>query len=93
MRPSSKSEGFTTFSVSVSPKTKKALKRIATRRYAGSVSALIETVALQAERLDALALLLEDAPPVDDQAYHAFLAELHGPKRKRAARKSGKIAA
>jgi hypothetical protein len=67
---------YSTFSVSVKPSTKSTLRRIANRRYGGSVSALVETVALQAERLDALASLLEDANEPSARAYLAFLEEL-----------------
>jgi hypothetical protein len=67
---------YTTFSVSVRPSTKSTLRRIANRRYGGSVSALVETVALQAERLDALAELLEAAKEPSAHAYQDFLDEL-----------------
>jgi hypothetical protein len=66
---------LTTFSVSVSPSTKAKLKAVAQKRYGGSVSALIETIATQAERLDALAALLEGTPEPSAGDYSAFLAE------------------
>jgi hypothetical protein len=66
----------TTFSVSVSKETRRRLKKAAERGYGGNVSALIEAVALEAERQEALDRLLRDAPPIDEAAYDAFVAEL-----------------
>lgn len=75
-----------TFSVSVSPQTKARLRRAAARAYGGNVSALIEAIALEADRQEALDWLLHRAAPVDDEAYAAFMKEMAGPKRKRARR-------
>ncbi len=84
---------FTTFSVSVTPLTKAKLKRVADRRYGGSVSALIETIAIQAERLDALARLLDDSPAVSDAEYQTFLTELRSVARPAVKGKRGPAAA
>jgi post-segregation antitoxin (ccd killing protein) len=72
-----------TFSVSVSPEVKARLKRAAARSYGGNVSALIEAIALEADRHEALDWLLRQAPSVDDRAYEAFLEEMAGPRPKR----------
>jgi hypothetical protein len=72
-----------TFSVSVSSATQRKLKAAAKRSYGGNVSALIEAIAIEAERQAALGRLLRDAPPIDDAAYSAFLQEMAGPQRKR----------
>jgi hypothetical protein len=49
------------------------------------VSALIEAIALEADRQEALDWLLRRAPSVDDRAYEAFMEEMAGarPKRRR----------
>lgn len=73
----------TTFSVSVSSDARRRLKSAANRSYGGNVSALIEAIALEADRQAALERLLRDAPPVDEAAYAAFLKEMSGGKRKR----------
>ena len=65
-----------TFSVSVSPATKKALKRAAERSFGGNVSAVIEAIALEADRRDALDWLLRRAPPVDERDFEAFMKEM-----------------
>jgi hypothetical protein len=71
-----------TFSVSVSDETQRKLKAAAKRAYGGNVSALIEAIALEADRQAALDRLLRDAPPVDRAAYAAFLREMATAKRK-----------
>jgi len=75
-----------TFSVSVSDETRRKLRAAADRSYGGNVSALIEAIAIEAERQEALDRLLRDAPPVDDAAYEAFLKEMAGPSRRRRGR-------
>ncbi len=75
-----------TFSVSVSPETKARLRRAADRAYGGNVSAVIEAIALEAERQDALEWLLRRAVPVPDAAFEAFVSEMAGPKKRRARR-------
>jgi hypothetical protein len=75
-----------TFSVSVSAETKARLRRAADRAYGGNVSAVIEAIALEADRQDALDWLLHRAQPVDDEAFEAFMKEMAGTKRKRARR-------
>jgi len=59
------------------------LKAAANRAYGGNVSALIEAIAIEADRQAALDRLLRDAPPIDKTAYAAFLKEMAGSKRKR----------
>jgi hypothetical protein len=76
-----------TFSVSVSSETQRRLKAAANRSYGGNVSALIEAIAREADRQAALDRLLRDAPPIDQEAYAAFLREMVGVKRK-----AGKVA-
>jgi post-segregation antitoxin (ccd killing protein) len=75
-----------TFSVSVSPQTKARLRRAAERAYGGNVSALIEAIAVEADRRDALDWLLQRARSVDDDEFQAFMQEMAVPKRKRARR-------
>jgi hypothetical protein len=75
-----------TFSVSVSSDTKRRLRRAANRVSGGNVSALIEAIALEAERQGALDWLLHRAPPIDDRAFEAFMKEMAGPRKKRARR-------
>jgi hypothetical protein len=75
-----------TFSVSVSPETKARLRKAADRAYGGNVSALIEAIALEADRQDALDWLLHRGSPTDDVAFEAFMKEMVGPRRKRARR-------
>jgi len=72
-----------TFSVSVSRDTKARLRKAADRAYGGNVSAVIEAIAVEADRQDALDWLLRRAAPVDDGAFEAFMAEMAGTKRKR----------
>ena len=72
----------TTFSVSVSAATLRKLKTAAKRSYGGNVSALVEAIALEADRQAALGRLLRDAPPIDERAYGAFLKEMSGTKRR-----------
>jgi len=85
--PRPKRKGKTeTFSVSVSPQTKARLRRAAARAYGGNVSALIEAIALEADRQEALDWLLQRATPVDDDDFQVFMQEMGGPKRKRARR-------
>lgn len=74
-----------TFSVSVSSETRRRLKAAANRAYGGNVSALIEAIAREADRQAALDRLIRDAPPIDEDAYAAFLAEMKGRRRKGAA--------
>lgn len=85
--PRLKRSGATeTFSVSVSPATKQKLRRAADRAFGGNVSALIEAIAIEADRRDALEWLLHRAPPLDDGAYEAFLEEMSSTKKKRGRR-------
>jgi post-segregation antitoxin (ccd killing protein) len=75
-----------TFSVSVSSETRKQLKRAADRAYAGNVSALIEAIAREATRHEALEWLIDRAAPIDEKAYRAFLDEVESegaPKKRR----------
>jgi hypothetical protein len=72
-----------TFSISVSPGTKARLRKAADRAYGGNVSALIEAIALEADRRDALDWLLHRSPPIDDEAFEAFMDEMAAPKKKR----------
>jgi hypothetical protein len=77
-----------TFSVSVSAETKARLRRAARQSYGGNVSALIEAIAVEADRQQALDWLLDRGPAIDEQAYADFLAEMNPTtkkKRKRAA--------
>ena len=69
---------MTTFSVSVSPATKARLKKAAERGYGGNVSALIEAIAVEADRRDALDWLLGRAEPVDEAAFDEFMNEMQG---------------
>jgi hypothetical protein len=75
-----------TFSVSVTPQTKALLRRAADRSHGGNVSAVIEAIALEVDRQEALDWLLKRAQPVDDREFQAFMKEMAGPKRKRARR-------
>jgi hypothetical protein len=75
-----------TFSVSVSSKTKARLRKAAARAYGGNVSALIEAVAVEADRQGALDWLLRRAPPIDDEAFEAFMREMAGVRPRRARR-------
>jgi hypothetical protein len=72
-----------TFSVSVSAATRARLRKAAERAYGGNVSALIEAIAVEADRQDALDWLLDRAPAIDERAYEKFLVEMAGPRRKR----------
>jgi hypothetical protein len=72
-----------TFSVSVSRETKARLRKAADRAYGGNVSALIEAIAKEADRREALDWLLHGAPPIDDAAYEAFMKEMAGARPKR----------
>jgi hypothetical protein len=72
-----------TFSVSVSPATKKRLKRAAERAFGGNVSALIEAIALEADRREALDWLLRRAPPIDEHEFEAFMKEMARGKSRR----------
>ncbi len=72
-----------TFSVSVSPETRRRLRRAADRSYGGNVSALIEAIAIEADRREALDWLLDRAPPIDEQAYAAFLKQMAAPRTRR----------
>lgn len=75
-----------TFSVSVSPETKARLRRAADRAFGGNVSAVIEAIALEADRHGALEWLLDRAPSVSDAAFEDFLREMSGRKRRRTKR-------
>ncbi len=75
-----------TFSVSVSPATRARLRKAADRAYGGNVSALIEAIALEADRQGALAWLVHRGPQIDDEAFGAFMKEMAGPRRKRTRR-------
>jgi hypothetical protein len=75
-----------TFSVSVSSETQQKLRAAAKRSYGGNVSALIEAIAVEADRQAALDRLVRDAPPVDEAAYAAFLDEMSGRARRRRGR-------
>lgn len=75
-----------TFSVSVSAATRRKLKRAADRAFGGNVSALIEAIALEAERQAALDWLLHRAPSIDDRAFEAFMREMTRITRKRSRR-------
>jgi hypothetical protein len=75
-----------TFSVSVSPETKARLRRAADRAFGGNVSAVIEAIAIEADRQEALDWLLHRAPPVNAEAFDAFLLEMAGAKRRRTRR-------
>ncbi|MBI5532358.1 MAG: hypothetical protein HY898_06570 [Deltaproteobacteria bacterium] len=75
-----------TFSVSVSPETRARLREAAKRAYGGNVSALIEAIAMEAERHEAIDWLLDRVPPIDDATFEAFMKEMAGPKRKRSRR-------
>lgn len=67
-----------TFSVSVAPETKRTLQQIAAKRFGGNVSAVIESVVVEAQRQEALEWLLERAPPMADEELEAFMRELRG---------------
>jgi post-segregation antitoxin (ccd killing protein) len=75
-----------TFSVSVSPETRARLRKAADRAYGGNVSALIEAIAQEADRQEALDWLIHRVPPIDDEAFEAFMREMMEPRRKRARR-------
>ena len=75
-----------TFSVSVSARTKARLRKAANRAYGGNVSALIEAIALEADRQEALAWLIHRAPPVDEVAFEAFMKEMTSARRRRSRR-------
>lgn len=72
-----------TFSVSVSPETKALLRAAADRAFGGNVSAVIEAIAVEAQRQEALDWLIQRAAPVDDGAFEAFMSEMAGPRRRR----------
>lgn len=78
-----------TFSISVTPETKRRLRKAAERAYGGNVSALIEAIALEADRRHALDWLLHRSPPIDESKFEAFMAEMAEPpppkRRRRAA--------
>lgn len=67
-----------TFSVSVSSETRRLLRRAADRAYGGNVSALVEAIAREAARHEALEWLVDRAPPIDEEAYRAFLDQMGG---------------
>jgi hypothetical protein len=47
---------------------------------------LIEAIAVEADRQEALDWLLHRAAPIDDEPFEAFMKEMAGPKRKRSRR-------
>jgi hypothetical protein len=71
-----------TFSVSVTAETKARLRKAADRAYGGNLSALIEAIAVEADRQDALEWLLHRGPAIDDVAYDAFVKEMAPTKRR-----------
>jgi hypothetical protein len=73
-------------SVSVSSETEARLRKAAERAYGGNVSAVIEAIARETDRQDALEWLLLRAPAIDDEAFEAFMREMAGPVKKRARR-------
>jgi hypothetical protein len=75
-----------TFSVSVSARTKARLRRAADRAYGGNVSALIEAIAVEADRQEALDWLLRRGVPIADEAFEAFMMEMTTQKRRRPGR-------
>jgi hypothetical protein len=75
-----------TFSVSVSAETKARLRKAADRVYGGNVSPLIEAIAREADRQEALDWLIHRGPPIDDESFQSFMKEMAGPRRKRARR-------
>ncbi|HEY8072770.1 MAG TPA: hypothetical protein VIF62_01640 [Labilithrix sp.] len=77
-----------TFSVSVSRQTKARLRRAAARAYGGNVSALIEAIAVEADRQDALDWLIRRAPPVEAETFEAFMKEMAGHGRKKRSRRA-----
>jgi hypothetical protein len=74
---------LSTFSVSVSSETKARLRRAADRAYGGNVSAVIEAIAMEADRQEALEWLLHRAPSVDEETFESFMQEMAGTKRRR----------
>lgn len=72
-----------TFSVSVSARTKARLRRAANRAYGGNVSALIEAIAVEADRQEALDWLLRRGAPIAAEAFEAFMLEMTAQKRRR----------
>lgn len=70
--------------MSGSPATKVRLKNAADRGYGGNVSALIEAIALDADRQHALDLLIHRVPPIEDRSFDGFMSEMEGTKRKHA---------
>lgn len=77
-----------TFSVSVSVETRARLRRSADRAYGGNVSALIEAIALAADKQEALDWLLYRAAPIDERDFAAFMKEMAGPPKKKRARRA-----
>jgi post-segregation antitoxin (ccd killing protein) len=75
-----------TFSVSVTPETKARLRKAADRAYGGNVSALIEAIAREADRQEALDWLLRRAPSTEQEAFEAFMTEMAGTRRRRGRR-------
>jgi hypothetical protein len=75
-----------TFSVSVSAQTKRRLKKAAERSFQGNVSALIEAVALEADRQDAIDWLLRHKKPIDQNQFEDFLHEMTSASKKRKVR-------
>jgi hypothetical protein len=65
-----------TFSVSVSVETKAILQRAADARFAGNVSALVEAIALEADRQAALDTMLDRMPTPSESEFESFMQEL-----------------
>jgi hypothetical protein len=82
-----------TFSVSVSRDTKARLRKAADRGYGGNVSAVIEAIAIEADRQDALSWLLHRSPRIDDEVFEAFMAEEMTDSRRKAPRDLQRIGA
>ncbi len=72
--------------MSVSAATKARLRKAADRAYGGNVSALIEAIAVEADRQGALDWLLQRVASTDDRAFDAFMKEMAGPTSKRGRR-------
>jgi hypothetical protein len=76
-----------TFSVSVDPKTKRALKSHADRLFGGNMSALISAFGRAAEKRDALEWLIRDAggTRLNDELREQLDAEFRGGRRRKPA--------
>lgn len=76
-----------TFSVSVDARTKRVLKRHASRVFGGNMSALISAFGREAEKRDAMDWLVRDAggSSLTDELREELDAEFAGNKRKKPA--------